>query len=179
MQNITSQIGNFDSSLIKALLLFYVIIGSSLIQPLLSKQWRNFVEDNRLVQHIIGITTLLALIILFSDNLDNFQILQYITLGYLWFLFSTKLDLHWNIVVTLLLLCLYVNNNKIKQKNTNIVNDKILSNDEKIVLLQKNDKNILYFVFIFIITITGTYMYSNKKEIQYGGGYSLINFLLY
>lgn len=172
---------NNPNVLLKVLVVFYILIGSSLIQPLLSKQWLKLVEDNRIIQHIIGITTLIALTTLLSEGkLDNMTIVIYSLMGYLWFIFSTKLDVHWNITIMILLVFAYMHYNSLQKTNAILYSDKNLSDEEKQSIAQKNSTNSLFVMLgIFVVTIVGVTMYSNKKEIQYGGGYSIINFLLY
>lgn len=172
---------NNPNVLLKVLVVFYILIGSSLIQPLLSKQWRNLVENDRIIQHIIGITTLIALTTLLSDGkMDNMTIVIYSIIGYLWFVFSTKLDVHWNIIIMILLVVAFMHYSSLQQANQIVLSDKNLLPEEKLKITHKNTIDSLFFMLgIFVVTIIGVTMYSNKKEIQYGGGYSLINFLLY
>lgn len=172
---------NNPNVLLKVLVVFYILIGSSLIQPLLSKQWRKLVDDSRMMQHIIGITTLIALTTLLSEGkLDNMTIIIYSVIGYLWFIFSTKLDVHWNVIIMILLVIAFMYYNSLQQANTILYSDKNLTDDEKQSIAQKNSRNSLFVMLgLFVVTIVGVTMYSNKKEVQYGGGYSIINFLLY
>jgi len=70
--------------------------------------------------------------------------------------------------------------NSLQQSNKLIYSDKNLTLDEKQKITQKNSTNTLFVMFgIFVITIIGVTLYSNKKEVQYGGGYDIVNFLLY
>ena len=167
--------------IVKVLLLFYLLVGNSMLQPLLSKQWKEMVEESRIIQHIIGLTTIIALIILLSDgHVSSVNILLYSLIAYVWFLFSTKLDIHWNIIVIVLLLMAYLYENSLKFKELNTTNDKILTEEEKKILQKDNCNRRMYFMIgILLVTIMGVLMYANKKEIQYGGGYSTLNFLLY
>lgn len=172
---------NNPNVLLKVLVVFYILIGSSLIQPLLSKQWLKLVEDSRIIKHIIGLTTLIALTTLLSEGkLDNLTIVIYSLIGYLWFIFSTKLDVHWNIIVMILLVIAYMNYNSSQQANFILYSDKNLSDEEKQSIYKKNLTNSLFIMLaVFVVTIVGVIMYSNKKEVQYGGGYDIVNFLMY
>ena len=165
--------------IVKVLLLFYVLIGNSMLQPLLSKQWKKMVEESRVIQHIIGLTTIIALIILLSDgHVSSADILLYSLIAYIWFLFSTKLDIHWNIIVIVLLLMAYLYENTLKFKEINTFNDKILTEEEKKNIQKNNCNKRMYFMIgILLVTITGVLVYANKKEIQHGGGYNTLNFL--
>ncbi len=167
--------------IVKVLLLFYLMIGNSLLQPLLSKQWKDMMENSRMTQHIIGLTTIIALIILLSDgHVGSVNILIYSLITYLWFLFSTKLDIHWNIIVVVLLLMAYLYENSLKFKELNATNDKVLTEEEKQSIKKNNHNKKMYFMIgVLLVTITGALLYANRKEVQYGGGYSTLNFLLY
>lgn len=172
---------NYNMSLGKIMLIFYVLISGSALFPLLSKQWKRNLENDRIAQHVLGIMTMLALVILVSDGKFSIQrILSYTAIGYLWFILSTKLDLQWNIMImgSLITFCLY--QNIIKNKSEKIKNDKYLGEEDK-DRLEKEEKSKYIYAMVAIIsfTIGGTVLYSNKKEGQYGGGYSLANFLLY
>ena len=192
MDEIISTVNN--TSMIKVLLLFYILIGNSLLEPLLSKQWKQMVKENRLIQHVIGLTTLIALTTFVSEGkMNNLNIIIYSLAGYLWFIFSTKMDIHWNIIVIILLLSAYMYENSLKVQANEILNDKVLKDEEKINIVKANDNKKIYIsLTIIFITLIGMFLYSDRKEIQYGseygqigGGigsqnsYSLVKFLLY
>ena len=169
-------------SITRTLLLFYVLISTSLLQPLLSKQWIKTVKDNRIIQHIIGFITMFTLSILMAGETEEYSnLVLYAILGYLWFIFSTKMDIHLNIIMTMLLLANYMYGNYLKNLNKKIQLDNILSEEKKNILINENLKIDKYIMFtIMILIVGGMFMYSEKKEVQYGGGrYSLVNFLLY
>jgi uncharacterized membrane protein len=173
---------NVDSTvMIKALLFFYILIGNSLLEPLLSKQWKEMVKDSRMIQHVIGLTTIIALTILVSNgNMPSTSIILYSILGYGWFLISTKMDIHWNIVIIIALLITYLYDNNVHYEQNIVANDKVLTDDEKRKIIESNNTYKLVIVGIIAsITVIGTFMYSNRKEVQYGGGYSLVNYLFY
>jgi hypothetical protein len=192
MDEIISTVNN--TSMIKVLLLFYILIGNSLLEPLLSKQWKQMVKENRLIQHVIGLTTLIALTTFVSEGkMNNLNIIIYSLAGYLWFIFSTKMDIHWNIIVIILLLSAYMYENSLKVQANEILNDKVLKDEEKINIVKANDNKKIYIsLAIIFITLIGMFLYSDRKEIQYGGeygqlgggiesqnSYSLVKFLLY
>ncbi len=168
-------------SITKILLFFYILIGNSLLQPLLSKQWINTVKNDRIIQHIIGFTTMLTLAILVSDENEEYvNLILYAFIAYMWFIFSTKMDIHFNVIIIVLLLSNYIYDNHLKNDNKKILDDRILNEDIKNSLIIRNKERSQYVMFsIMTLIICGMFMYSNKKEVQYGGGYSLFNFLLY
>lgn len=172
---------NSDFSISKILLIFMLITSSSSLFPLLSKQTKNILENNRLAQHFLALITIMSLIILYSDGKFCIQrIVIYTCICYLLFILSTKMDLHFNLMLILSLLLIFLYQNTIKNEELKIQEDNILTQEEKQNIINNKKKYYLYFTgsIIFII-ISGTILYSNKKEIQYGGGYSLFNYLLY
>jgi len=168
-------------SIVKILLLFNVLISGSLLQPLLSKQWNEMVKENRIIQHIIGLTTMITLVTLIAEgHSDYLHIIAYSLAGYLWFLLSTKMDIHWNIMIMVLLLGSYLYENSLKVRDNKTDADKVLTEEEKNIVKNKNGDKKMYVVIGTLAAILyGVYLYSGKKEVQYGGGYSLVNFLLY
>lgn len=179
MESFLDDINN--TSIIKTLLLFYALIGSSLLEPLLSKQWKQMVKDNRLIQHVIAFTILVSLTTMMSNNkLSNINIIIYSLFGYLWFLFSTKMDIHWIAIIMVLLLVAYMYENSLNFKDVKAIDDKVLTSEEKKKIVNDNSYKKMYFMLgLIIVTIVGVTLYSEKKEVQYGGGYNLVNFLLY
>jgi|SaaInlStandDraft_4_1057021.scaffolds.fasta_scaffold03343_5 hypothetical protein len=170
-----------NTSITKNLLLFYLLINSSLLQPLLSKQWVETVQENRIIKHILGLTTIFTLILLMSDGSDDYaSMVAVAALGYVWFLFSTKMDIHLNIIIIMLLLGSVIYDSKTKKENNQIEDDKNITDHMKDSLIAQNDKNGKYVMFgIMGIIVSFMLLYSNKKEVQHGGGYSAVNFLLY
>lgn len=168
-------------SITKILLLFYILIGNSLLQPLLSKQWITTVKNDRLIQHVIGLTTMLTLAILVSEETEEYSnLIMYTIIGYVWFIFSTKMDVHFNVMIIVLLLANYMYDNYLVQQNKKILTDNVMSDDMKNILVTRNNERSHYMMFsIMAFIVAGMFMYSGKKEVQYGGGYSLVNFLLY
>lgn len=172
---------NKDFSISKILLIFILATSNSALFPLLSKQTKNILENNRLAQHFLGIITIMSLIILYSDGKFCIQrIIIYTCMCYLLFILSTKMDLHFNLMLVLSLLLIFLYQNTIKNEELKIQEDNILTKEEKQNIINNKKKYYLYFTgcIIFIIFI-GTILYSNKKEVQYGGGYDLLNYLLY
>jgi lysylphosphatidylglycerol synthetase-like protein (DUF2156 family) len=170
-----------EMSLGKIMLLFYILSSSSSLFPLLSKQWKNTLENSRMTQHILGITTILALITLVSNgNFSTQRIIAYTIIGYLWFIVSTKLDLQWNIIIMAMLMIFLLYQDSNLHEDKILEKDKNLTDDEKESIQKKNKKNYVYILSAIIgATIIGTWIYSDKKETQYGGGYSLTDFLLH
>ena len=167
-------------SLSKVLLVFYLLITTNFTNNLVSKQLKSFFEENRLAQHTIAIIALLVLITSIGGIVDTKKAVIYTIIGYVWFLFTTKLDIHWNIVIILILLSGYLFENNLDNKVKLMDGDKVLTDEEKVQLNHYNNKVKMFIVGgAMSVTIIGTLMYSNKKHVQYGGGYDPLTFLLY
>lgn len=153
-------------------LLFYIITAANSQYRLqLSIQLNNYISENNYIQHIIGFATLFILITL-NNKLSTQHALLYTSICYIWFILSTKLDLHWNIIIIVLLFIGYIieNNNKIFFDD--IQNDNALTQEQKNMLINNKNTNKLYFMAcILSITIMGTILYNQKKHIQYGDKY--------
>jgi hypothetical protein len=170
----------YEMSLAKIMLIFYILASSSALFPLLSKQLKESVENNRFVRHIIGFTTILALVLLVSNGkFSTLRIMIYTGIAYLWFILSTKIDLQWNVMIIVSLLAFLLYQNDILNTTEHIDNNVNLSSEEKNNIIKTNKNNYVYITGVIILaTIAGTLLYTEKKEQQYGGGYSLFNFLL-
>lgn len=176
IQNINS--GNF--SMAKILLVFYAYIAIGYTDVLMAKQLQEFIRNNRLVQHVFGFIIMVTLITMLEDHIDTRTAIIYATVSYIWFILSTKLDVHWNIIIIILLFLGYMYDNNIKVRNNDILNDPNLSDEKKQELIDENNNTKSCIVWIVsIITIIGTLLYSYKKHCQYGGNYDPILYLLY
>jgi hypothetical protein len=166
-------------SIAKILLLFYVLIASGCTENLLPKQTREIIQQNRYVQHLIGFMTLFLLITLVDDAIDTRTALAYALLGYVWFIFSTKVDAHWSIAIILLLFAGYLYEHSMNIRIKEINTDKNLTDLQKTQLLT-NITNVKTWIVgsIIMVTILGTLFYSQKKQEQYGGGYDVFAYIL-
>ncbi|ATZ80476.1 hypothetical protein BMW23_0424 [Bodo saltans virus] len=172
---------NNNISLGKILLLFYAVIASSSLFPLLSKQLKEEIKGNRIAQHVVAITVLLSIILTVSNGQFEFnRIILYTLIGYLIFILSTKMDLQWNIMIIISILSFVIYQEINKHNELKLLHDKNINDDNKNEIIKNNNSNYVFIAgIIAAITIAGTLFYSEKKEGQYGGGYNLLNFLVY
>ena len=168
------------TSLSKVLLIFYLAVAGNFTNNLLSKQLRDVLEENRIAQHIIAILTLFVIITSVGGIVDTKMTIIYTVIGYTWFIFTTKLDIQWNMVIMLIILVGYMYENNLDNKEKMMVGDKSLTESDK-KLIKHKDNLIKSYIVIGALTVTiiGTAMYSNKKHIQYGGGHNWLTYLLY
>lgn len=166
-------------SITKILLIFYLIIGNNYTKHLFSGQLNEFITNNRLVQHLIGYITIFVLITEIIGMSEIDMILYYTTLIYLWFLFSTKLDITWSIVIFVLLLLGYLYENRLIIREKEVQEDLVIDHDKKKAIMSDNMKKRLTIILpILLITILGTFLYGNKKLLQYGSSFDLEKFLI-
>jgi hypothetical protein len=168
----------------KVLLLTYIIIASSHCSNLFSNGLKKAIESNRFVQHIILLLLIMSLMIVFgnpfgveisSSHAVNIIILTLVI--YVWFILTTKLDLAWNIGIIILLAIYFLFESKCSTDLKIQLSDTNVSTEIKSKLVQTFVQyNNIVLVAIFGITLTGTLLYTDEKQVQYGGGFSLINF---
>lgn len=164
----------------EVLLIFYVLVASNYTDNLLGKQMKEYINNNRLIQHVIGFLTMLILVTLIGDVTDTRTAIAYALVAYLWFILSTKLDVQWNIIIIILLFIGYMYENSLGMKEKEIIEDKNLSIEQKDEMIAEQNKYKIWLIGgILLITIIGTFLYSQKKTEQYGGGYDVFTYLLY
>jgi hypothetical protein len=169
-----------NTSLAKALLMFYVFVASNYTKDLYSKQLKEFFEENRLAQHLVGFITMLILINMIAGVTETGKIFVYSLLAYFWFILTTKLDIHWNVVIILMLLGGFLYENRLNEKEELLSKDTSLTKSEKETIVLKNNRHRTYIVAsILVVTVVGIGMYAEKKDVQYGGGFDPIRFFLY
>ncbi len=176
IENISSN----KTSLAKVLLIFYIILASNYTHELLSKQLREYIESNRLVQHIIGLMMMVILVTSVGGIVDTYQAILYSVIGYIWFLFTTKMDIHWNMIALIILFIGYMFENTARTREEEAKSDPNLSEEERKKILRSYELQNRYIIFtILLVSIIGTIMYTHKKQGQYGGGYNFFTYLLY
>jgi len=171
-----------DNQLVKILLVYY-LLNMTTQSTLLSKQLREYIDDNRLVKHAIGLVTIIVLLSLVYEHdssVSFIDIIMYGLLCYALYITSTKLDLQWNIIVLCLLGMAYGYEYNKHKKQYEMDKDLVLTQNEKNNINDRNNKKSLYMLAGVISAIgIGMYLYSEKKQVQYGGGFSMMQFLLY
>lgn len=167
------------TSLVKILLIYYLLVASNCTENLMSKQTREFINNNRNAQHVIGFMMMYVLIILFNEQLDMRYAFAYAIVGYVLFILSTKVDIHWNIIIVILLFVGYLFDNSNKIRENEIINDASLTPERRIELLHEMSNYRTWVIgCIVVVTIIGTLFYSHKKQEQYGGGYDVFLYFL-
>lgn len=169
-----------STTIIKPLFIFYILLAGTGSNELLGKQFRTYIEENRLAKHIIAFTAFLTAVIIYGNPISVTQAIAYSLVGYTVFILSTKLDVQWNIIILLLLLAGFL-----YESHTEIAENKLMTdNNIDITTIKKTiDKNHKYKLYIGLlivaVIIIGLTLYNNKKHEQYGGGFDLTKFIFY
>ena len=162
-----------------ALLIFYLLIASSYCNTLFAKQMKQYVENNRYVQHFIGVLLLFVTVVTFGGVKNTKSAILYTLIGYIWFIFTTKLDLQFNIVVLLLLAVGYMYENNLVFFDSRLKDDENISEEDKKEILEKHNRIKSHIIYlILLVTIVGTLMYAYKKSQQYKDNFDFKVFLL-
>jgi len=170
-----------ELSIAKIVLIFMVLVSSSSLFPLLSKQIKTELEGNRIAQHLLAITTLMTIIILFSNGEYSYErIIIYTAICYVVFILSTKMDLHFSLILIITLLMIFIHGETVRKMEKNILENKEIPEEEKTKMINSKKKKYLCLTGGIIgVVVIGTFIYSNKKEVQYGGGFNMLNYFLY
>ena len=171
----------------RIVLLTYVILASQYCSNLFSHGFKEAIENNRMVQHLILLILIMALMIIFGNpfgveftNNEQFNIIIMTLLVYVWFVLTTKLDLAWNVAVLIILTIYFLYESKKVSDYKIMLEDPTLDNLKKKELFDSFGKLQIYLlVTIFGVTLAGTFLYANEKQVQYGGGFSMYKFFFY
>lgn len=156
--------GKSSISLSKVVLLFYLLIANNYTNKLMSGQLNDFLDKNRYAQHLIGFITMLVLINLVGGVTDFQMAIMYSLIAYLWFIFTTKLDLSWNLLIIGVMVLALLYENTMVDKEVKSEDDQALEEDDKKKIRNRHNRmKTLVVIAIITITIIGTALYFNKK----------------
>jgi len=169
----------------RIILLTYIIIASGYCTNLFSKGLKEQLENNKFAQHLVLILLIMALMICFGNPFsvkitanEQFNMVIMSLLVYVWFIMTTKLDLAWNIGVLILLTIYFLYESKQISDFNNITKDPMINTKAKQEIIQKYNNTQKYVLLgIFGFTVAGTLIYANEKQEQYGGGFSVEQFI--
>lgn len=164
----------------KILLLIYVIVSSSQCVNLFSHGFKEAIETNRYVQHLILILLIMSLLLLFGNpfgtqittsHIVNISILTLLIYG--WFILTTKMSMMWNIGIIVMLGIYFLYESDASNKLNIKLDSGALDVDQKKQLVNTyTQTNNWMLMALFGFTLCGTFLYSNEKhdQIQLGGG---------
>ena len=168
-----------NMTIITALLIFYLVVANNFIGDLYSGQLKNFIIENRLMKHIIGLITMLLIIVQIGGVHNWLKAIIYSFIAYLWFILTTKLDLHWNLAILGLLVLGFMYEKQMFTKELESNSDEALEEIDKKKIRNRNKRmKRLIVISIISITIIGSILYYNRKMNQYGGSFDDTKFFL-
>jgi hypothetical protein len=171
---------NLNISPVKILMLFYLLIMSNFITSKLNKHLVEHINNNKIVQHLLIIITILVILCLTYDDLSVYDILIYTFIIYFVFVLSTKLNQNVMYISLLLLFVFFIKEYYNNRKINLIIMDKNIDGLVKETNIKKIEKeNFILNIIYGVVVIGGALLYDNKKYNQYGGDYRLRKFLEY
>lgn len=167
------------NSIMKALMIFYLLIASNYCNELFGRQIKVFINENRYAQHILGFVTLFVIISFLCESVNISKILYYTIISYSWFILTTKLDIQMSMMVYSLILFGIIIEIKLLAKEKQMKNDASLSNEGKEIVRNKHKRlRTICVTSALVLTIIGSTMYLNKKMVQYNKKFSMFTFLV-
>jgi hypothetical protein len=165
-------------TLLRALLIFYLLIGNSYTHNLYSGQLKQYIKTNRFAQHVIALITMLVLVIYAGGVTDIYNASFYTIIIYVWFLLTTKLDLQWNIAIIALLIVGFLYESTLIDKELDASTDQALQ-VEDIKKIKKHNKYIKKCISLSILALTliGSFIYICKKQTQYKDQFDINKYL--
>lgn len=165
-------------SLSKVVLLFYLLIANNYTNNLMSHQLRDFMNENRYAQHFIGYVTMLVLISMVGGVTDPTLAATYSLIAYLWFIFTTKLDLSWNLLIIGIMVLFLLYENRMLDKEVRSESDQALEEQDKERIKSKHNRlKALVVIAILIVTVIGTSFYMDKQIVQHGGNFDGLTYV--
>ncbi len=165
---------------IKFLLALYLVQLTSLTNNTLGKQLKEYVYSNRIIQHIINVIFLIVLISMLDDQRSLTNLVISSSILYLIYLFTTKLDLQYNLLILTFALFYYFYQREVNNQIKRINNDNEIDIGLKNVLISVDEnKEMIFGTGLLLVLIYFVWVYISRKSIQYGGGFSYSKFLIY
>ena len=165
---------------IKFLLALYLVQLTSLTNNTLGKQLKEYVYSNRIIQHIINVVFLIVLISMLDDqrSLTNITISSLVL--YVIYIFTTKLDLQYNLLILAFALFYYFYQREVNKQIKRISNDNEIDSSLKNMLISVDlNKEMIFGAGLLLVLSYFVYTYASRKSMQYGGGFSYSKFLMY
>jgi hypothetical protein len=140
-----------------------------------------------MAQHLILLILIMTVMTIFGNPLgvqitknEQGNMIIMSLLVYVWFIMTTKLDLTWNISILIILTMYFIyESQKVSDYNIMLRDDNLSIEKKKELLDSYNQLQSYVLLGIFGVTLTGTFLYANEKQGQYGGGFSYLNFFFY
>jgi hypothetical protein len=177
----------------RSIILLYVIISGNFLASTFSCRMQQLLENSKSLKHIFGLITMYLFVNLSQDsNINATEQFKNTILYYLMFIFTTKSDPKYLLLIILFLIIIFINSMKsetnIKQISKLQYEELIAINPEtkkqkqedRIKLLSDNKKkaeiNNYLGIFATCIAIIGFLIYMAKKRIEYADNWSYTTF---
>jgi hypothetical protein len=158
---------------IKGLMVFYLLIVANFLAPLFNCRLQDVLVNNMILKHMFGFLTLFFFVVFVepehSDKTFTYQIVMALGL-YVWFVFTTKMEIHAFAIFILVLFSLYMFNIYFDR------NSKHLENDKKEIV--KENINRYGLILGLLITMIGFASYVGQKKIEFGSRFTWTDFFL-
>ena len=169
---------NLNISPVKILMLFYLLIMSNLITSKLNKHIIEYINNNKLFQHLLIIITILVLLCLIYNDMNIYDMIIYTFIIYFVFILSTKLNQNVMYISLLILFVFFIKEYYNNKQINIIIMDKNIDGNKKEILIKKREKeNFTLNVIYGLVVIGGALLYDDKKYLQYKNDYSLRKFI--
>ena len=158
---------------IKGIIVFYLLIVSNFLAPLFNCRLQDVLINNMVLKHLFGFLTLFFFVVFVepehSDKTFIYQVAMAIGL-YIWFIFTTKMEIHAFALFVIVLFALYLFNIYFDR------NHKHLEEDKK----EQFKENINRYGLILgvLITIIGFTSFVGQKKIEYGNRFNWTSFFM-
>ncbi len=165
-----------EYSLMKPLLLFYVLQLSANTNGLVNKRLTELINSNKILRHLIGFAVMVVLVSLCEVG-EIEDAIMYACVGYMLFILTSKMNGTLNVIVLLLLFIGYFYETYLRNKITKLCNDHNADEIIKVRAYEKCNGYIRYFsIFVVAIIFFGVGLYSIKKCNKYEKTFDLYNF---
>ena len=154
-------------------MVFYLLIVANFLAPLFNCRLQDVLVNNMILKHMFAFLTLFFFVVFVepehSDKTFTYQIVMALGL-YVWFVFTTKMEIHAFAIFILVLFSLYMFNIYFDR------NSKHLENDKKEIV--KENINRYGLILGVLITMIGFASYVGQKKIEFGSRFTWTDFFL-
>ncbi len=158
---------------IKGIIVFYLLIVANFLAPLFNCRLQDVLLNNMYLKHVFGFITLFFFVVFVepehSDKSFKYQLAMAIGI-YLWFILTTRMEIHAFALFIVVLFLLYLFNIYYDKNNT------AESEEEKKLIKERVNRYGL--IFGIIVTLLGFTSYVGQKKIEYGNTFTWHKFFL-
>jgi hypothetical protein len=158
---------------IKGIIVFYLLIVANFLAPLFNCRLQDVLINNMYLKHVFGFITLFFFVVFVepehSDKSFKYQLAMAVGI-YLWFILTTRMEIHAFALFIVVLFLLYLFNIYYDKNNT------AESEEEKKLIKERVNRYGL--ILGTTITAIGFTSYVGQKKIEYGNTFTWHKFFL-